>query len=214
MMLMIKNHLFKVTGLILSVFFISINIFMVKILPDRQINDSGYERLIKREGKIKLTQETLDRDHQNYIEGRKSSKKFFQIITIVLLSILVLLFIYSVFRLIKDRSKRNIKLVAILLVCIVLITVVTVFVFSSEVKEDESYKFDELNIKDCKSEKERKKNHWNYYLVLNSNKKIKVTLDIYNVFKDYEYSGIYYVGTAENGDIFSLYPSRDYELDF
>ena len=187
---------------------------MVKILPDRQINDSGYERLIKREGKIKLTQETLDRDHQNYIEGKKTDKKVFQIISIVMLSIFVLIFIYSVFRLIKDRSKRNIKLVAILLVCIVLITVVTVFVFSSEVKEDESYKFDELNIKDCKSEKERKKNHWNYYLVLNSNKKIKVTLDIYNVFKDYEYSGIYYVGTAENGDIFSLYPSRDYELDF
>jgi len=64
----INKHIFKVIALVFSVIFISVNIFMVKILPDQQINDGGYERLFKREGKIKLTQDILDRDHQEYVE--------------------------------------------------------------------------------------------------------------------------------------------------
>ncbi|KAG4105008.1 hypothetical protein H8356DRAFT_1418980 [Neocallimastix lanati (nom. inval.)] len=53
---------------------------------------------------------------------------------------------------------------------------------------------------------------YNYYLILNDDKEIEVLNSIYKKFKDFNYVGIYYVGRIKSGTIFSLYPSKDYEL--
>ena len=195
-------------------------------------NNPKYKHLIKREGKIILTQEVLDQDYNNYNEKSKKGKAIAIIISTVLLSIIIILFIFCIIRYyIKKRngsSNTDISKFSIIVLSGLAIILIIFLVISCCIKVDEPYTFTELYIKSStyirrssgstssksnKSNTSNKSETYYYYLIMENNEKIEVNKDIYYKFKDFNYSGIFYAGKTESGVIFSLYSSNDYELE-
>lgn len=219
MISIINKRLFKVIILVFSVFLVIANIFVVKKLPDQQINDGSYEQLIKRNGKTKLTQDILDHDFQEYIKDKKTGRIVCLIISFIIVPIAVIFLIYTILRFIKDNNKEIQKTqyiikIIILLGFIVTFTVIIVFTLSYNDEENKSYNFVEHNIKDSEVKRSGTKGNHDYYLIMDNGDRVDVSEKIYNKFKDSNYFGIYYAGETEDGIIFSLYSSQEYEYEF
>ena len=196
-------------------------------------NEKRYEKLVNEEGKYKLTQKDLDEDHEIYVKDIKHVLRFHDILMVVFvaLGILVMIMVFmQLTGLMGIFSEKNERIVTWLMIAGIGVVFAIGLLFNStirlktlDIRFVPKYKYDYYEL-DVFSKNERieittsvdydgdvdtEKTH-HYYLSYNSNKQIAVSKQIYDRVKEY---GVYYCGMTEKGDVFSIYPATEFELD-